>query len=113
MGASGEDPTGGMDPGKDSGSDGEQSIEDFVKDLSAKTVVDIKKTLLADLQSGDKREQAEDLISNVEFPPEDDLEPTPENIKQAVEYIRRTFNFKVPKKAAEMESGLVEYLEKR
>ena len=85
----------------------EQTIEDFIKDLSSKTVVDIKKTLLADLQTGDKREQAEELMAQVEFGDEEGLEPTPDNVKQAVEYIRRTFNFKVAPKP-NLETGAVE-----
>lgn len=70
-------------------------IEDMISALGAKTVTDIKKTLVADLQAGDKRKQAEDLIAQAKTGDEE----VPFNIKQAVGEIEKTFHFTFPTKA--------------
>ncbi len=89
------DPEGAMDGGMEGEEASSNPIEDMIGALGAKTVTDIKKTLVADLQAGDKRKQAEDLIAQAKAG-EDEV---PFNIKQAVGEIEKTFHFTFPAKA--------------
>lgn len=99
------DPTNAMDDsGEDLGSEdslNSDPIEDLIGNLSTQTVTDVKKTLIADLQAGDKRKQAEDLIAQAKSGDED----IPFNVKQAVGEIEKTFRFTFPAKSKEEEVG--------
>lgn len=85
-------PAAGGDENKDQ--DSGDPVADMVKDLGTKTVTNIRKTLINDLQNGIDREKVEKLIAKTEQ--EKDKEEIPSDIVKAVKAIKRTFNFKVP-----------------
>ena len=81
-------------------------VAEKIKALASKTAIDIKKTLLSDLQNGAKREDAEAVIAYVEEKEKepkqaDSEEEIPANVEKAVDHIRKTFKFKVPEKPEE------------
>lgn len=81
-------------------------VAEKIKALASKTAIDIKKTLLSDLQNGGKRKDAEAVIAYVEEKEKDSNqadteEEVPPNLEKAVEHIRKTFKFKVPEKPEE------------
>ena len=71
-------------------------VAEKIKALASKTAIDIKKTLLSDLQNGAKRKDAEAVIAYA-----DSEEEIPANVEKAVDHIIKTFKFKVPEKPEE------------
>ena len=91
------------DPAAAAGGEGESSdsagaeeekdeVTEKIKALAKKTTTDIKKTLVSDMQDGD-RENAEKIIATVEE--NGDNKEVTSDLKNAVKQIQRVFNFKV------------------
>lgn len=99
----------------DSDEDSSDPVIDMIKALASKTPVDIKKTILSDLQNGAKRLDAEKLMAQVDQEiqsgktVEDEDAAAPDNVRSVVKNIEKTFRFKVPDKlAGESESEVVQ-----
>jgi hypothetical protein len=88
------DPAAGGGEGESDTSGEEESddVTEKIKSLAKKTTADIKKTLLSDMQDGE-REKAEKVIATVQED-EENKEVT-SDLKKAVGEIQRVFNFKV------------------
>lgn len=90
------DPAAAGGEGESSDSAGAEEEKDEVtekiKALAKKTTTDIKKTLVSDMQDGD-RENAEKIIATVEE--NGDNKEVTSDLKNAVKQIQRVFNFKV------------------
>jgi hypothetical protein len=83
---------GGEEESDTSGEEESDDVAEKIKSLAKKTTADIKKTLLSDMQDGE-REKAEKVIATVQED-EENKEVT-SDLKKAVGEIERVFNFKV------------------
>jgi hypothetical protein len=87
------DPVAGEGESSDSGGTEEKDeVTEKIKALAKKTTTDIKKTLVSDMQDGD-RENAEKIIATVEE--NGDNKEVTSDLKSAVKQIQKVFNFKV------------------
>ena len=87
--AGGGSEEGEKEEAKDEGDDVSKTIETLAK----KATMDIKKTLLSDIQSG-KREDVEKIVATVEA----EKDSQDKDIQQAIDNIKKVFKFKVPEK---------------
>lgn len=82
----GEAPAGGGEEEKE-----EDEVSKTIETLAKRNATDIKKTIISDVQSGE-RDKAEEVIATVDA----EKEEAPKSMKDAVKSIKRVFKFKVP-----------------
>lgn len=68
-------------------------VAEMIKTLGQQTATNIKKTILSDIQTGN-REQPQKIIARVQA--EKDKSSIPKGVTRAVNSVQRVFNFKIP-----------------